>query len=245
MSETLAYIDSYFSGSLTTEERLAFEKRCHEDETFAAEVAFYIASRNALKEELHEQKKKEFAELYKQSAPGQQQNNGIVRKLAPYIAAVAACIALFFAWMLFFKPSNPQQLASKYINENLSTLGITMGAARDSLQTGIAAYNEKNYQQAEEIFKSLQKNNEVAPDAVKYLGIVYLNTNRYDEALAQFDTLTKYGTLFANPALFYKAVVLMKRSAPGDREAARNLLEEVVKKDLPGSKEARKWLNKL
>jgi tetratricopeptide (TPR) repeat protein len=244
MSETLTYIDGYFSGSLTADERLAFEKRCEQDESFAEEVAFYVASRDALKNELQLQKKEEFAELYRQLVPAQKQVS-IIRKLGPYITAAAACLVLFFAWMVFLKPSDPQKLASEYVEENFSTLGITMGAAKDSLQTGITAYNEKNYPQAEKIFRALAQNPEVAPDAIKYLGIVYLNTHRYDEAIVQFDTLSKYEALFANPALFYKAIVLMKRSAPGDREAAKDLLEEVVEKDLSGSKEAREWLNKL
>lgn len=245
MSETLAYIDSYFGGTLPAQEKVAFEKRCEEDESFAAEVAFYVATRDELKNELHQNKKRDFEELYRQLAPVQKPV-GVVRRLTPYIAAAAACILLFFGWMIFFKPADTQQLASEYISENLSTLSTTMGANdKDSLQSGIAAYNEKNYEKAGQIFKSLAGNSEVAPEAIKYLGIVYLTTNRYEEAIAQFDTLSKYGTLFANPALFYKAVVMMKRSAPGDREAAKNLLEEVVRKDLSGSNEARKWLNKL
>lgn len=244
MSETLVHIDNYFGGTLTTAERLAFEKRCEEDEAFAEEVAFYIASRDAIKKEAHLERKKEFEELYRQHTPASRPE-GIVRKLVPYISAAAACLLVFFAWMLFMKPADPRKLASAYIDNNLSTLSITMSAAKDSVQIGIANYNDKHYAEAEKIFKSLKADNEVAPDAIKYLGILYLQTGRYDEAIAQFDTLAKYGTLFANPALFYKAVVLMKRSASGDREAAKDLLEEVVKKDLSGSKEAREWLNKL
>lgn len=245
MSESLPYIDSYFTETLSAEEKIAFEKRCEADESFAEQVAFYIASRDALKNELHQQKKKEFEELYKR-LPIEQKQAGVLRRITPYIAAAAACLVLFFGWMAYFKPASPQQLASEYVSGNFSTLSIRMGAdGKDSLSAGIYAYNEKNYQEAEKIFKGLSQNKELASDGIRYLGILYLATNRYDEAITQFDNLSKYGTLFANPALFYKAVVLMRRSAPGDREAARILLEEVVRKDLSGSKEARKWLNKL
>ena len=54
--QTIEYIDSYFQQTMDTGERRVFEKRCEEDEAFAQEVAFYLASRESLREELLSQK---------------------------------------------------------------------------------------------------------------------------------------------------------------------------------------------
>ena len=48
--------------------------------------------------------------------------------------------------------------------------------------------------------------------------------------------------LYANPGLFYKAIALMKRGDKGDEDNAKQILQEVVKKDLAGSKMAKEWL---
>ncbi|MEJ7680066.1 MAG: hypothetical protein WKG06_19840 [Segetibacter sp.] len=56
MSETLEYIEAYFEKGLSNAERQLFEERCVDDENFAKEVAFYVMSREAIREELTEQK---------------------------------------------------------------------------------------------------------------------------------------------------------------------------------------------
>ena len=66
MSQTLAYIDTYFSGSFSEEDKMIFETRCLTDNDFAKEVAFYITARGGLKDMLVVQKKQAFDDLYKQ-----------------------------------------------------------------------------------------------------------------------------------------------------------------------------------
>jgi tetratricopeptide (TPR) repeat protein len=117
-----------------------------------------------------------------------------------------------------------------------------MGNDRDSLDKGVTAYNNKNYKEAESIFASLSSHN---AEAVKYLGLVYLITENYNKAIDQFETLAKNTELYANPGLFYKAVSLMKRNADGDKANAKKLLEEIIRKDLPGKREAEEWIKKL
>ena len=56
MSDTLEYIESYFKQKLSNEARRAFELKCETDKAFANEVAFYIGTRQALREELLKQK---------------------------------------------------------------------------------------------------------------------------------------------------------------------------------------------
>lgn len=244
MSETVQYIDQYFNGELSAPEKAAFEEKCESDPRFAEDVAFYIQVRSGLKHELHEEKKKLFHEEYvRLSAQQIAKTQSPVRKLFPYFAAAAAaCIILFIGWQFFFKTASSEAIADQYINENLQELSIQMGNTRDSLEKGVAAYNDKNYKLAESIFTVLASNN---AEARKYLGMTYLVTGDYNKAINQFETLAKNTELYANPGLFYQAVSLMKRNAYGDKAHAKKLLEEVIQKDLPGKKESEEWIKKL
>ena len=244
MNDNLEYIENFFLGELSEEESQAFEIKCENDPAFAKEVSLYIAMREGLKRELHEQKKKEFDNMYAQLSKRPSTHQPLMRKLVPYLtAAAAACLLIFFAWFFYWQAPSPRQLADNYIEENLQTLSVTMNGTKDSLQIGIAAFNREDYAKAEEIFQSLaRQKDEVAPEALKYLGITYLVTGQYDKALAQFDTLSAYPNLYVNPGPLYKAITLMKRDAGNDREEARKILGEIIREQLSGSEEAEEWI---
>lgn len=241
MSDVLSYIEDYFTGRLSPQEKQAFEERCESDPAFAGEVAFYISARDRLSQELQHEKKKEFDKLYTELAA---QPKPLIRRIYPYIAAAAACLILFIGWRLFFTPPAMQNLAGNYIENNLKTLGVSMSAQQDSLAKGVAAYNSGNYSQAESIFRSLSLADPAAAEPMEYLGHVYLVTGRYTEAITQFDALSR-SALHANPGNFYKAIALMRRAQQGDREQARQLLEQVARDKSPGYKEAAAWLKKI
>ncbi|HKO81806.1 MAG TPA: hypothetical protein VJU78_15480, partial [Chitinophagaceae bacterium] len=76
-----------------------------------------------------------------------------------------------------------------------------------------------------------------------YAGIVSLRLEQYDKAVNYFSKIENI-KLHANPGKFYHALVLIKRSQPGDMETAKQLLKQVVENDLEGKEEAEKWLKK-
>ncbi|WP_291914555.1 hypothetical protein [Chitinophaga sp. CB10] len=237
MNEQLHYIDDYFTGALGPEEKAAFEQRCATDEDFARSVAFYLTARTAIKDQLRENKTAAFNAI----AP----RIPATRPIWHYLAVAAAVLVLVVAgWWLYQRPPAPSTLAADYIQTELHRLSTTMSSEGDSLQTGIAAYNKGDYQTAEKIFSTLTNRASVKTDAIKYLGIVYLVTNRYDKAITQFDLLIQE-PLYANPGPFYKALALLRRATPEDLPLAKELLLEVKNKQLPGSKYAAEWLNKL
>lgn len=239
----LELIDMYFSGSMSTVDKKTFEQRCESDSQFAEAVAFYILSRQQLKQNLREEKKKEFLVDYEKLA-GREGTSGNKRNWIGYISAAAACIALVVVYFVFVQGRQPETIASNYIENNLSTLSTTMGAGEDSLQLGIAAYNNGAYREAENIFISLTNHRDLSAESTKYLGITYLKMNEYDKAIEQFDKLNKT-QLFTNPAKFYLALTLMKRSGEGDVNRAKQLLHEVVDEKLPGHQEASAWVDNL
>ncbi len=240
----LEYIERYFLGNLSAEEKEIFERRCEGDPDFAREVSLYITMRAGLKQTLIDEKKEEFSKLY--------HNRGSkpMAVLRPWSSgamwsavAAAASLLIFLSWMLFLNSDSPKELANGYVKENLGILSATMSEG-DSLQQGIAAYNTKDYNKAERIFRALSEDKKYTVEATKDLGLTFLVRQQYDDALEQFDALTDNDSLYANPGPFYKAVTLMQRSGPGDEEAAKLILQDVVKRQLPGYKVASGWLRR-
>lgn len=256
MNETrFEKIVQYLDGELSPEERLNFESAMEKDEELAQMVKLYstiekemtqqeIYSSNetALKNTLSALNAKYFLSDHAQHSA---EKNAVVKKInfakwLPY--AVAASVIIVAALVFLIKPS-PHQLAEDYIAQHLSTLSLTMaGTAADTMQAGISAYNNKEYNKAKLLFAGYSGNHPESSDAKKYAGIVYLTTKQYDSALYVFDELSNIKSLYSNPGNFLKAVTLLKRNAEGDKAAAKELLEKVVAQKSEGSEEAAEWL---
>src|SRR5436190_3231938 len=132
MENYTEYINDYFAGSLNPEERKNFEKQMEQNKNFAEEVAFFLAAKHALKEELADEKKEWFRQLASQNVTlSEKTRPAPVRKMWVYRLAAAAVFVgvVFFAWSLFFQPSStsPNELADKYISTELDNLSIKMG----------------------------------------------------------------------------------------------------------------------
>jgi hypothetical protein len=241
MNELTAYIDNYFNGLLNPEEKQVFETRCESDETFAGEVALYIASRSALRDEVLEQKRNE----WKRRDGSTKKARTKVIKLKRWYMAAAAAAVISIVFLLIPSGKTPQQLADEYIEANLQQISVTMSGANDSLQTGIVAYNRKEYRAAHEIFSRLYRQNADNSDALKYDGLSSLMLEDYSGAINLFDSLAAKQNLFYNPGLFYKALVLLKRNQPGDKEACKLLLQQVIDRKLDNNKEAAEILKTM
>lgn len=244
MNNEQEYIEAYFNKELEDSEKKQFEERCVADEAFSKDVAFYILSREAARQKLLEQKKEEWAKYEKDK-----ENNGrasfrqfTIGKWLPY--AAAACLILFVTGYFLFSSRSPHQLANKYIQEHLMQLSQAMNASKDSLEKGIEAYNNKDYKTALLLFEGVYKAHPVQSDALKYMGHVSLATGNYDKALRYFTELAEMKGLYSNPGMFLKAVTLLKRDEKGDKEQAKQLLQQVVNNREEGSNQAKEWLEK-
>ncbi|MEJ7736676.1 MAG: tetratricopeptide repeat protein [Chitinophagaceae bacterium] len=244
MSDPQEYIEAYFSKELDDIEKAHFEERCSNDPVFAKEVAFYITSREAVRQMLLEQKQKEWQE---------NEHGGKVRTITslkrrtparwlPY--AAAACIIFAAGLFLMNSSGTPQKLANQYVKENFNVLSQTMDASEDSLQQGIAAYNNKDYDRALQIFQKIGQSDPGHGNAKKFIGYVYLVTKDYDKALQQFDELARMKDLYKNPGLFLKAITLLQKNGQQDKMQAKRLLERIISENAEGSKEASIWLEK-
>lgn len=241
--DNMEYIESYFKGDNTAEEKLQFENKILNNKDFADDVAFYISVNGAMKQELHEEKKQRFREMYESHKVIAMKPR--VKTLWKYMAAASVIVATFLlTWFFSISNSSPHHLADKYVQQNFKTLSIKMGNG-DSLQVGINLFNSGKLKEALSVFETLENSDASNSEAAKYAGIVSLRLGNYDKAIKYFSLLDANTALYSNPGKFYKAITLLERNKDGDKEQAKRLLKEVIDKDLEGKNEAEKWLKKF
>ncbi|HEX4374915.1 MAG TPA: tetratricopeptide repeat protein [Puia sp.] len=240
--ENLDYIESYFKNELSAGEKIQFEQKIINDKDFAEEVAFYYSAGQIIKDELNAEKKKRFKEIYQQKNI-HDQSTGIVRKIWRFSAAAAAIIVIVFGWYFFSRPVSTQQLADKYIQQHFEKLDIVMSSKRDSMQVGLSLYNDGKLPEALQQFEKIINTNSESFEAKEYSGIVSLKLKNYDKALAYFSQIEN-DSVFSNPAKMYKAITLMERNNAGDKEQAKELLQQIIQNNLEGKETAEQWLGK-
>jgi tetratricopeptide (TPR) repeat protein len=240
----LEYIDNYFSGGSSSALKNEFEKKVHDDPSFAEEVAFYLSTMQAAKEQSQKANKERFKEVYAQYNKKNSivAEKSLVRKLWPYLAAAAVITAIVIGWYAWMNPVSPQQLADRYANEHFQNLSVSMSSKQDSLQEGLRLYNAGKPEQALIQFENMIRNDSSSVQAIKYAGIASFQLRNYDKALKYFEELENYPGLKVNPGKIYHAITLMKRAQQGDKEKAKELLNEVVQNNLEEKTKAREWL---
>jgi tetratricopeptide (TPR) repeat protein len=245
--DSLEFIDNYFKGQLLPEQIWLFEKRIIEDTSFAEEVSFYLTTMKVARDQLAEDKKKRFREIYDQGY-----SNGkikpvfrIRRYLGRYAAAAAVIAALAVGWYVFSPSPTSRELADQYIEQKLNTLGVKMTTTEDRLQTGKRLYDEGKIREALQQFEIIVGSDPSNSYAKQFAGVACLRLEQYDKALEYFMQLESHKNLYSNPAIFYQALTLMKRNLPGDKRRAKLLLQQVVEKNLERKSDAQALLDKL
>ncbi len=251
MNNKIELIENYISNSLPSEERILFEKELLVDEELNTLFKMYRTieiemenaekykdQESALKNTLQQLNAKYFNAEAK-VVQMRKQNNFI--RVA--MAAAAGLVIIIFAYFAFFSSSdNLTKLSGRYVQDELTHLSLTMDGIQDSLQTGMAAYNDKDYEKALQIFEGLYKSHPNDSYVLKYKGLAFLLTKNYDMALTSFDELASQKHLFSNDGLFLKAITLLQRNANGDIDTAKQLLEQVVNEKTEGNAKAEEWL---
>ena len=239
--DSLEYIDNYFRGLLTEEERSEFDKRILSDPAFAEDLAFYINAGNLVKAQVAAEKTARFRALYDQHRLTKARPSPVIR-LWPFAAAAAVLIVVAGLWWIFARPAGPEKLANTYIDRQLANLPVKMSSVQDSLEKAVSLYNEGRLEEALERFRQILQKDPDLVQAKNYAGIVYLRIKEYDKALDYFQQSAKDTTLYSNPAVFYESLTLMKRNRPGDASKARQLLQVVVDHNLDKKEDATEML---
>lgn len=161
------------------------------------------------------------------------------------VSVAASVLIVVFGYYIFSnRTPDLRQLAGTYIDQSMSSISQSMGSGQDSLQQGITAYNQKDYQKALHFFNLVSASHPENRDAKQYAGYVYLITMEYDSALVRFDELIRMDGRFNN-GMFLKAATLLRRDKKEDAEQARRLLRQVITEKRGGSAQAEKWLKTI
>jgi tetratricopeptide (TPR) repeat protein len=245
----------YLSGTMTSDEKALFEAELSADEelhtTFEVyrtiETEMRVRDQNSVKETELRESLQILNPRYFKTGPEARIIPFYTSKAYRWAMAVAAVLTIgIVSYIAFFKQNHDsRELAAAYYGKNLEQLSQTMDATRDSLQLGIAAYNDKDFPKALSYFEGIYSRQPENSEALKNAGIAHLAARDYDKALSSFEELSAMKNLYANPGNFLKAVTLMLRNGQGDKETARQLLEQVVKEKAEGSKEAGEWLKEF
>lgn len=241
--QNLEYIDDYFRGTLSSEAVKAFEQRIETDNEFAEEVAFYASTLQVMRQQLDEERKNRFREIYEQQKTTGKKT--VIRKLWPYLAAAAVIAGLVIGIGLFSNKPSLEQMADNYIDTELKSMNVKMAAHKDSIDIGRNLYNEGKLPASLEQFKKLAQVDSSATNIQIYAGIVSLRLQQYDSAIAYFKQAENNTGDYANRGKFLHALTLLKRNGPHDRQEAHSLLQEVVAKNLEGKEIAEKWLKQF
>lgn len=236
----LERIESYFNHTLSNEERQLFEAQLVTDENLANEVAFYLNTKIAARENAKEKRKQEFEELRKKLV----KNNKV--RLNGWITGIAASVLIAFITWVFVQKNdlNADEIANVYIQEHFENLPVKMDGSTDSLQMGLRFFNQKSYKDAQAIFDRMLERKPDGAEILKVSGITALKLADYQKAVIRFHELGKQENLFANPGKFYEALALMKIK-PLNKKAVEELLNEVISNDLEGKSTAVEILKQL
>lgn len=237
----LAYIDDYFKGPNPASMSRQFEQRLLDDPSFAEEVAFYLTTQRLLQQEARTEKIEHFRKLYQQQ-PTPLRVISRQRSIWRYVAAAAVIIGVILTVTLLVPPTK-QQMADRYIRQELKNLGVSMSGISDSIELMREAYNKGEFTKVLSISEAIISRDAGNQKALEYAGVANLQLQQYDKALAWFKQLSSYKGV-VNKGTFYQALTLLKRNQPGDLPLAKSLLEQVVSKDLEGREIAKKWLDK-
>ena len=248
----------YLNGKMSNEEKAFFEAELSSDSELSSTFEVYRTIEAEMKmREKHSANQvallhslQDLNDRYFMSDV--EENNTETIRLSPinYLKILlmsAAAVAVFVLSFFIFYSSNKDvnTLAVNYFQENLQQLSQTMSSADDSLQLGIAAYNNKEYDKALSYFRNVYKTHPENSDAKKYTGLSYLAKRDYENALKEFEALAKTPNLYSNPGQFLKAITLLMRNEDGDRQSAKEILEQLANKNVEGSKESREWLKRF
>lgn len=256
--ETDWYImfDEYLHGRMSREEKSAFEAELSSNEEMGSAFLIYSTIEMMGRDGSDRDKERELkrsletlnAKYFKFETQESTKTVSIFSKkyVKASMAIAAGLLVLMIALTVLYQPEqNINSLAEQYVETHFSQLSQTMDPTPDSLQLGIVAYNQGDYARALQLFQEVQARQPENAEIIQNIGLVYLRTGDFEEAVSQFEQLAAMENLYSNSGKFLKAVTLMQRNELGDKQEAKSLLEQVVREDETGREQAEEWLKQF
>ena len=240
--DSLDYIDNYFKGQLNDDEIREFELRIEQDPVFAQDVAFYVSATGMLKQEAEMITQERFKELESQQPVKMRQSP--VRKMVYWMAAAAVSIGLIFR-MFLFTPTSTKMVDNYIANELTFETHVKMSIAQeDSFRLAEKLFLAKRFSDALLICDALARSYPEKDEFILNAGIIALKAGNIEKAITYFESYEQKKR-YADQGRFYYAAALMKRNRAGDREKAKEMLEDIVESKENKHEIAAEWLKKM
>lgn len=224
MNPYFEWLDAYMDGSLSEDDRLAFEKAMASDEKLKHAVDNYELlkkiSASFIEAETRETLAAFSAELHK-PAP--------VKKLNRWwlVAAAVLFIGLASYWLIALNNmcTDPEKImADLYLKPPIAA---HRGENRDSsrLAKAIDLFDRNHLEEATPLLQQTVSNDSLQNISKRYLAHIYLRTNHLQEADSLFATVEK-NPPFQQEAIYHRMVVALLLSKKEDANFFYNLLDK-------------------
>lgn len=181
-----------------------------------------LGAKSFLEKEDDIHKLKAFLEFNPTNHHKKNKQNTVHRKIYYKIAAgVLLALILSFGGIYFFKPKNYYQLYS--VKD--SGLNVFMGESASNIDDLMTEYKNENFEKAKSMSLKLISQNPTNDTLHYYLGVINCELKLPNEAIQEFNLVSKQATILYERAFYSKTLCLMAV----DKEKAKNNLLEITK----------------
>ncbi|MEL6866338.1 MAG: hypothetical protein AAFP19_18060 [Bacteroidota bacterium] len=215
-------IEQYLDRKMSKETHQSFEERLQNDPELAAEVQLHRDLGMAIQQEEADLAFRKNLRTIRNNRKASLRPLPRRRWMRIASAAAAVLVLLVALSYLFQSPTNPSQVADRYLD--LPPISLTEKSANteSTLLKAEQFYKEQNFSAAAPLFRQYLENNPVSYDVQLYAGLAYLKSEQYPQALAAFDVILNSDALNRSEAQWYKALCLLKMD---QLSAAQKLLQ--------------------
>lgn len=241
MQEDLDIVDRYLEGTLSEQERTAFEERLLQDEELRQQVAEMKVIHAGIIQASRKLALQNLKDL--ESTLPIVSENGLSLWYNTWLQAAAVLLIGLVTYALWPDAVDEQALFATHfeVYPNIIMPTVRGEMPNDSTLKTMAfrAYDQKQYEEATDLFNSIEQKDE---SILFYLGNCYLANNQAEKALPLFEKVLNEYEVFDEQAAWYIAVSYLKRE---ERERARQALEKVVTRNGAYKEKAQTILKKL
>lgn len=233
-------LDAWFEGKLTPEQEKQLKELMDTDEVFREEFGFRRELREALRREEHESLRK----MMRDTAAEKPTAVRSIRRFIPALVAAMVIILVTIGYFIVTSPGpRPAQLYTAYFEPYENVVHpIERGApVQDLASRAFLAYENGDYEEAISLFEQLAGESP-DPYIVFYSGIVLLQLDRDEEAIAHFLTYLDSSGSLKDRAEWYLALGYLKE---GNIPRARELLSGIAGRAAYKAEESREILESL
>lgn len=205
------HFENYLQGTMTAEEKQAFESKLNDDTKLLADFEAYKMTAKMLENHYSTEKKafqKTLHEVGKTHFNSSSKSRKVIR-LNPKYFAVAAVFLLFFSLLIFNNQSFPSY--EDYNQHPIATF-VERGTQESEVLKAQQAFNNQEYQEAINIFETL--NLEENTEWRLYYAISLIETSAFDKAQEQLLTLSNTSFYYQNKSKWYMGLLFLKQNNP-------------------------------